>query len=189
MVDFPRMLPVLLVLLVGSLLGSGSAGRVLRLSGNGFVLHLAEPSGWRLATRAAPQIANFIFHPAGEEWRRAETVIYVRLVSKGVNQSLEGLIETAKESFRERCLGSSGDSDVPTIKEVPGFTIEDFSCFGMHEEVVAFREVPGYFVVFTLAVQPGGSLEESVPVLRQILHSFRWAQPPVVKGPEPPGRD
>ena len=164
-----------------------SAGRALRLTGNGFVLHLAEPSGWRLATRAAPQIANFIFHPVGKEWRRADTVIYVRLVSKGANQSLESFIETAKESFRERCLGSSDDSDVP-IKEVPGFAIEDFSCFGMHEEVVAFREVPGYFIVFTLAVQPGGSLEESAPVLRQILHSFRWAQPPEAQEPQLPGR-
>jgi hypothetical protein len=142
-----------------------------------------------LSTRAAPQIANFIFHPAGEEWRRADTVIYVRLVSKGADESLDSFIETAKESFRERCLGSSDDSDFPPIKEVPGFTIEDFSCFGMREEVVAFREVPGYFIVFTLAVQPGGSLENSLPVLRQVLQSFRWAQPPDRRGAELPGRD
>lgn len=185
------MRPLLTVLILVPLLSTGSPGRVLRLSGNGFVLQLAEPSGWRLETRAAPQIANFIFHPVGEEWRRADTVIFVRLVPRAGVESLESFVETARENFRERCLGGADNVDRPIVKEVPGFIIEDFSCFGMREEVLAFRQVPGYFVVFTLVVHPGGSLQEAVPVLRQILISFRWREQsePVGEGREPRGLD
>jgi hypothetical protein len=185
------MLPLLTILILVPLLATESPGRVLRLSGNGFVLQLVEPDGWRLATRAAPQIANFIFHPVGEEWRRSDRVIFVRLVPRAGVESLESFIESTRGNFRERCLGGSDNLDRPTVREVPGFIIEDFSCFGMREEVLAFRQVPGYFVVFTLAVNPGGSLEEAVPVLRQILISFRWMQQsePAAEGREPRGSD
>jgi len=148
----------------------------MRLSGSTFSLELVEPAGWRLATRAASQVANFIFHPEGQDWRSAESVIYVRIVPREEDETGQGFLELSDKRFREQCPFAGSEERPGFIHEVPGFLVEEFPCPGVRDEVVAIKEVPGAFVVFTLSTDPGGLIETSVLALRKILVSFRWQE-------------
>jgi hypothetical protein len=150
--------------------------RLMRLSGSTFSLELVEPAGWRLATRAAPQIANFILHPEGQDWRRAESVIYVRIVPREKDETAQEFLESSDERFRERCPFADGEGRQAVLQEVPGFLVREFLCPGVRDEIVALREVPGAFVVFTLSTGPGGMVEKSALALEKILVSFRWRE-------------
>jgi len=149
-------------------------GRLLSLSGSTFSLEVLEPQGWTLATRAAPQIANFIFHPQGTDWRRAEAVVYVRIVPREESEKAEQFIESSGKRFKEGCVFGDREAKEPLLLGATSFHLVEFRCPGIREEVVAVTAVSGAFVVFTLSVQPGGSIDTLRPVLKSILMSFRW---------------
>jgi hypothetical protein len=153
---------------------SETGDRLLRLSGSTFSIELVEPLGWKLATRAAPQIANFIFHPEGTDWRRAEAVIFVRIVPRASSETVREFIEVSDKRFRERCPFEDGHDNPGALYEVPGFQIGEYRCPGIRDELLAVTEVPGSFVVFTLSTESEGMVDRSAPVLRKILTSFRW---------------
>lgn len=148
--------------------------RLLRLSGNTFSLEVMEPEGWELATRAAPQIANFIFHPEEADWRRADTLIFVRFVSREESEKREAFIESSRERFQGECAFVDGDVGTHSLREVSTFLVEEFLCPGTREEILAVTEVPKFFVVFSLSAQAGISVDPSKSVFEKILKSFIW---------------
>lgn len=160
--------------LLGFAIQADSEGRLLHLSGSRFTLEVLEPEGWTLATRAAPQIANFIFHPRGTDWRTAEAVVYVRIVPREEAESPEHFIESSGERFKQGCGLGEWETRAPLLSGVTSFQMVEFRCPAVRDEVVAVTDVSGAFVVFTLSVQPGGSIETMRPVLRSILMSFDW---------------
>jgi hypothetical protein len=133
-----------------------------------------EPEGWELATRAALQIADFILYPEGTDWRRADVVIYVRFVDHEEYENCNEFIESSREQFRAQC--PLGDSEIATesLQRVSGFLVEEFRCAGIREEIIAVTDVPDRFVVFSLTAQTGHSIDHSIPVLKEILRSFKW---------------
>jgi len=151
-----------------------SDGRLVRLSGSTFSLEVLEPQGWTLATRAAPQIANFIFHPQGTDWRGAEAVVFVRIVPREESEKPEHFIESSGERFKDGCAFGEKKGKDPLLLGRTSFHVVEFRCPGVREEVVAVTDVSGAFVVFTLSVQPGHSIDTLRPVLRSILKSFSW---------------
>ncbi len=149
-------------------------GRLLHLSGSSFSLEVLEPEGWQLATRAAPQIANFIFHPEGTDWRRAEAVIYVRIVPREETEKREEFVESSRERFREQCPFFGSEPEAKSSQQVAEFLVEEFRCPSIRQEIMAVREVPRFFLIFSLSGQTETPLEKYIGVFRRILTSLRW---------------
>lgn len=165
-------------------------GKLLHLYGRGFSFQVVEPDGWTLDTRAAPQIANFIFHPRGVDWRRADAVIVSRFISRRSDESLEELSVRSRQEFLESCPFAE-DEKTFHLESVEPFAVEVYHCPGVRKEVVASAPFPGYFVVFALSARDDGGVESALPVLRAILRSFRWFESPRLpdqRPPEPPGQ-
>ena len=173
----PRLALPLILALFAFHLSAETGDRLLRLSGSTFSLEVIEPEGWKLATRAALQIANFIFYPEGTDWRRADAVIYVRFVRREEAETREGFIEASEARFREECSLIDSEEETPPLRqEISAFLVEELRCRGIREEMIAVTEVPGFFVVFSLSSQTGTSIDQSIPVLKRILQSFSWQE-------------
>ncbi len=169
------MFPVIL-LMIASLSGSTPVeGRMVQMYGRGFSFQVAEPEGWSLDTRAAPQIANFIFHRRGEDWRRSEAFILARFVKKQKNDTLEDFIAGNLDKFAVACPAGKEAEDQPEgLAKVDPFQVQTFNCPGVRKEVAATAEYGHYFVVFVLSSEHYGAVEAALPALREILASFRW---------------
>lgn len=155
-----------------------TGGELIRLYGRGFSFEVLEPRGWTLDTGSAPQVANFIIHPEGENWRRAPAVVYVRFVRRQAEDSLEDFVLENRNQFIQFCPFAEEEfSDLP-LEPVEPFAIEVYDCPGVRREVVASAALPGYFAVFVLSEQQKGAIEESADVFRRILSSFRFFDVP-----------
>ncbi len=162
-------------------------GRLLHLYGSGFSFQIIEPDGWTLDSRAAPQIANFIFHPRGVDWRRAETLIITRFVSRRSSESVEDFISRSRQEFLESCPFADDEKQLH-LDSVEPFTLQVYHCPGVRKEVVASAPFAGYFVVFALSAREDKGIESALPVLRRILQSFRWFDSPRLPREPPPDR-
>jgi hypothetical protein len=149
-------------------------GKVLRLYGRDFSFQVTEPDGWMLNTRSAPQIANFIFHPRGVDWRRADSVIFARFVPRLEDETLEDFARQGREKFLAECPFADDRPPPLDLPPVDQFAFEVYHCPGIREEVVAVTAVRRFFVVFALSTQKEGALKEGFGALHQIASSFEW---------------
>lgn len=149
-------------------------GRILQLYGKDFSFKVIEPEGWVLDTRSAPQIANFIFHPVGQDWRRAEAVIFARFIARSDETTLNGFLEENQTQFEEDCPFAEGDMPEFVSEKVNDFELRSYICPGFGNEIVAVKEVPRFFVLFSLNSSMNEGLKGGFPALKQILHSFQW---------------
>lgn len=168
-------------------------GRVIQLYGRGFSFQVMEPEGWELDTGAAPQIANFIFHPKGKDWRRAEALIIARFVRREGDRGIDEFLESSREEFLQACpFGDIKPFEDPRMRSIEPFRIEGYHCPGVRQEVVATASFSRYFVIFSLSSQQPGGAEAALPALVTILSSFEWVDLPALRdlpGPKPdPGR-
>jgi hypothetical protein len=163
-------------LILGGGEGEAAEGRLLQLHGRGFSFEVLEPEGWVLDTESAPQIANFIFHPQGVNWRRADAVIYARFTPRHPDERLASFLEENRRHFYSTCPGGS-DSRVEALGADP-FEVFRFDCAGSRTEFVAFAEFPGYFVIFALSGRDAAAVAPGESPLRAILQSFRWTTLP-----------
>ncbi len=174
------MLSVMLWLALWLMLGGGEGeapeGRLLQLHGRGFSFEVLEPEGWLLDTESAPQIANFIFHPRGVNWRRADAVIYARFTPRRSEERLEAFLEENRRHFYATCPG--GTESRAVALDTGSFQVFRFECTGSRTELVAFAEFPGYFVIFALTGRDAQSIAPGEVPLRGILRSFRWTTLP-----------
>ena len=161
--------------------------------GRGFSFQVAEPAGWALDTRAAPQIANFIFHRRGENWRKAEAFILARFVKKQKDDTLKGFLEQNLDKFVMACpSGKESNDPVESLGQVEPFHVQTYACPGARSEIVATADFEQYFVVFVLSSERQSAAESALPALHEILSSFHWFEFPGLlnapeKEPEPKG--
>jgi hypothetical protein len=149
--------------------------RVVHLYGRGFSFKVAQPSGWTLDTRSAPQLANFIFHPTGQDWRRSESVIYARFIPREDETQLEEFLTENRAEFERSCpFADPENTEISRSRDWSSFTIQQFSCPGVRQEVLAVKEVDKYFIMFALSSPNPGTLEAGLPVLHTITGSFQW---------------
>ena len=154
-------------------------GRMVQMYGRGFSFQVAEPAGWTLDTRAAPQIANFIFHRAGESWRQSDAFILARFVKKQPDDTLKSFVEKNLDKFVLACpSGKESDDSVEGLGRIDPFRIQLYDCPGVRREIVATGEFEHYFVVFVLSSERGQRVEAAVPAFREILSSFHWFEFP-----------
>jgi len=162
---------------------------MVHLYGRGFSFQVMEPEGWELDTGAAPQIANFIFHPKGQDWRRAESLIVARFIRREGSQGLEAFMESSRKEFLDACpFGEAQPYKDAEMASVEPFKLEDYHCPGVRQEVVATGPFSRYFVVFSLSSQQPGGVKAALPALRTILSSFEWVDVPALRdlpGPAP----
>jgi len=166
-------------------LGDGT-GRVVRLHGRNFFFEVLEPKGWTLDTRSAPQLANFIFHPTGVDWRESEALILVRFAPREPSDELEDFLKQSREGFLEDCpfAEDSDESDLG-LKLMDRYRIQVYDCPGVRKEVAAITAVPGYFVIFTLSAQSEVAFKENLDTFRNVAESFVWSE---LKVPSPTPR-
>lgn len=155
-------------------LGPEDDDRLVTLHGRNFSFQVLEPAGWVLDTVGAPQIANFIFHPEGTNWRHAEAVILARFVSRKQDEVLSEFVRTNRERFLESCPFGEEDFDSAPIKLDDDFDLEVYDCPGVRKELTAISSPPGYFVVLTLSLQSPEALEKHSRTFKQIVDSFSW---------------
>lgn len=175
------------VFFLGSLTVQGQ-GQDVRLYGKGFSFQVRQPQGWTLDTRSAPQLANFIFYPEGNDWRKAEAVVYVRFVPKEGSETLEEFVMTSDRDFKESCpFGDDPDEAPVPIPAVERFLTRVYNCPGTRSEVDAVTEVPRFFVVFVLSSDVSEtSKAASVDAFSEIIRSFKWLEIPSVERPSGP---
>lgn len=183
-----RML-LFLVFLLGMPATVSAQGRIVQLYGRGFSFRVAEPEGWELDTGAAPQIANFIFHPRGMDWRRAEALVIARFVHPEDGQTLDGMIEKSRQEFTAACpFGEARPVQDEELTSIEPFKLEEYDCPGVRQEIVAAGSFPRYFVIFSLSSNVEHGVEAALPMFRTILSSFEWVETPVLRelpGPLP----
>ncbi len=171
-----------LTLLLGLLSPVSAEGRVVHLYGRGFSFQVMEPEGWELDTGAAPQIANFIFHPKGQDWRRAESLIVARFIRRDGNQGLEGFMNSSRKEFLDACpFGEVQPYKDAHMSSIEPFKLEDYHCPGVRQELVATGPFSRYFVVFSLSSQQPDGVTAALPALKTILSSFEWVDLPALR--------
>lgn len=154
-------------------------GRVVQMYGRGFSFQVAEPAGWTLDTRAAPQIANFIFHRQGENWRRSDAFILARFVKKKKDDTLQSFIEQNLDKFVVACPSGRESEERPDgLEQVDPFRVQIYDCPGVRKEVVATGDFDRYFVVFVLSSERVPAMDDALPALEEILSSFHWFEYP-----------
>ena len=177
------LLGFLVVFPYSGLMAEGS-DRILHLYGRDFSFKVAEPAGWTLDTRSAPQLANFIFYPAGKNWRKADVLIFARFVPKQEPVTLEEFIRENEEQFEEECPFADPAEQGRTLKVRGGFQTRTFICPGFRSEMVAIGEVGKFFILFSLSSSDPDSLAKGIPALERIVRSFEWFENP----PRAPGK-
>lgn len=152
-----------------------SAGRLVHLYGDGFRMTVLEPFGWRLDTRAAPQIAHFILYPeTAADWRRAPVVLLARFVPTG--ETLQSWLATNRERFQEACPLGEISEEVPRALESAGtFQVRRYLCPTGRQEWVAVRRVGRYLLIFSLSARQESMLEGHAGTFADFLRTFQWS--------------
>ncbi len=150
-------------------------GRIVSLNGRNFSIQVLEPEGWKLDTRSAPQLANFIFHPDDVNWRRADAVIFARMIPRSSDDSEEEFVALNRTRFEEGCPFAEPEQADSQLLSVDRFTIQVYDCPGVRKEIVAITSVPGFFAVFALSLQNREAEGSSLRSFEKIVTSFRWS--------------
>ena len=176
-----RLLKVCLSILC--LLGSVLAlegGRTLRIRGMDYSFLVTEPAGWTIDVGSAIQVANFVMHPEGTHWREADVVAFSRFFPRSQDEDLEKFLQSelaGQEVLCPKLEISDLHLDLelnPETRTRPRVVAKSCDCPGGKQEVVAFTEVPDYFIIFVLSARDGASVSEVLPIFRQLISSFRW---------------
>ena len=149
-------------------------GRLVNLNGRNFSIQVLEPEGWKLDTRSAPQLANFIFYPEGVNWRDSDAIVFARLIPRSSEESVEEFSAQNRIRFEEGCPFAEPEQKESLPLSVDRFAIQVYDCPGVRKEIVAITSIPGFFAVFALSLQnlevEAGALES----FEKIVDSFRW---------------
>ena len=165
----------------GSLIG----GKTIRIAGKGFTFSITEPDGWKIDFGTASQIANFVMHPAGSDWRESPVVAFGRFTPRSSQERLESFVDRDAEDFQKTCpFYEIQDLDLD-LKGFGEFLVREYSCPGVRDEIVAVTEVSGFFVTFVLSSDHRDSLEGAVLPFREMLSSFNWEIQQAPAGPQP----
>ena len=149
-------------------------GKTIRIGGNGFSFSITEPDGWQIDFRGARQIANFVMHPVGSNWRQAPVVAFARFTPRGSRETLESFFDRDAEEFQKACpFYEIQDVDL-ALKGFRKFLSREHSCPSVRNEIVAVTEVPGFFVTFVLSSDRRDSLQGAVSPFQEMLSSFDW---------------
>jgi hypothetical protein len=149
-------------------------GRLVHLRSSSFAFQILEPEGWVLDTRAAPQIANFVFHPEGSDWRRSDSNIFVRFIPRRQEGSAKEFWDMNQEGFLEECpFGEEVPCELEG-QEDSAFEFRKYICPGVREEIIAVAPVQGYFAMLVLTSKRNHGTADSLEVLNSIAKSFRW---------------
>ena len=117
-------------------------GKTIRIGGNGFSFSITEPDGWQIDFRGASQIANFVMHPEGSDWRQAPVVVFARFTPRGSRETLESFADKDAEEFQKTCLFYEIQNIDLSLKGVRKFLSREHSCPSVRNEIVAVTEVP-----------------------------------------------
>lgn len=155
-------------------------GRTLRIRGLDYSFLVTEPAGWSIDVGSAIQVANFVMHPEGTQWREAEVVAFSRFFPRNQDEDLENFLQSElagqevlcpKLEIRDLRLELELN---PETRKRPNVVAKSCACPGGKQEVVAFTEVTGYFVIFVLSARDEASISKALPIFQQLISSFRW---------------
>ena len=155
-------------------------GRTLRIRGLDYSFLVTEPSGWTIDVGSVIQVANFVMHPEGTQWREADVVAFSRFFPRNQDEDLENFLQSELAGQEVRCpkLEISDlrlDLELnPETRKRPRVVAKSCACPGGKHEVVAFTEVTDYFVIFVLSGRDEASISEALPTFQQLISSFRW---------------
>ena len=155
-------------------------GRTLRIRGLDYSFLVTEPSGWTIDVGSAIQVANFVMHPEGTQWREADVVAFSRFFPRNQDEDLENFLQSELAGQEVRCPKleiSDLNLDLalnPETRKRPRVVAKSCACPGGKQEVVAFTEVKDYFVLFVLSARDEASIAKALPIFQQLISSFRW---------------
>lgn len=155
-------------------------GRTLRIRGMDYSFLVTEPAGWTIDVGSAIQVANFVMHPEGTQWREADVVAFSRFFPRNRDEDLEKFLQSELAGQEVLCpqLEISDlhlDLELsPETRSRPRVVAKSCACPGGKQEVVAFTKVPDYFIIFVLSARAGASVSEALPIFQQLISSFRW---------------
>ncbi len=155
-------------------------GRTLRIRGLEYSFLVTEPAGWTIDVGSAIQVANFVMHPEGTQWREADVVAFSRFFPRSQDEDLEKFLQSELAGQEVLCPKLE-ISDLhlnlelnPETRSRPRVVAKTCDCPGGKQEVVAFTEVTDYFVIFVLSARDEASISKALPTFRQLISSFRW---------------
>ena len=155
-------------------------GRTLRIRGLDYSFLVTEPAGWTIDVGSAIQVANFVMHPEGTQWREADVVAFSRFFPRNQDEDLEKFLQSELAGQEVLCPKLE-ISDLhlnlelnPETRTRPRVVAKSCDCPGGKREVVAFTEVTDYFVIFVLSARDEASISKALPTFRQLISSFRW---------------
>ena len=159
-------------------------GRTLRIRGLDYSFLVTEPSGWTIDVGSAIQVANFVMHPEGTHWRKADVVAFSRFFPRNPDEDLENFLQSELAGQEVLCPNleiSDLHLDLeldPETRKRPRVVAKSCACPGGKQEVVAFTEVTDYFVIFVLSARDEATVSRALPTFQQLISSFRWLGPP-----------
>ncbi|HSR66370.1 MAG TPA: hypothetical protein VLU25_00385 [Acidobacteriota bacterium] len=174
-------------------------GSMRSFNGRTFSFGFLEPSGWMINNEAA-QLAHFVLHKEGMDWREAPAILFIRLVDpergehgqealgrneQQQDESLEAFVKRNVESFKAVCPAFE-IKDVKLSRANLGheFIVKSYDCPGMRHEITAVTEVPDYFVLLVLSSRSEEDLKAALPKYEQVVSSFYWRQRETAQVPD-----
>lgn len=168
-------------------LAMAGGGAVRTFRGNGFLVGIAEPQGW-VINMNAPQLAQFVLHRMGLSWRRADSVIFVRLVPRLSDEKAEEFVQSNVEDFQQSCAAPQVRDIDLKMEGSRRFWAKSYDCASIRHEVTAVTEVPGYFVLFILTSRGAPPADATLQAYKEVLSSFFWQETARQPGLDPDGR-
>ena len=167
-------------------LAYGQSDQIRRYRGNGFTFQLIEPQGWVIDPRF-PQIAQFVMYERGQSWRNADSVVYVSLVPRESDETLEDFVEDSVQNFKDSCpLFDVSELDLK-LKGRHRFMSKAYECTGTRYELASVTAVDQFFVLFVLSARDPLWLEKGREPYKRVLSSFAWSKTPKRNRTVPPG--
>ena len=136
---------------------------------------ISVPQGWVLDRTTGEKMGTCcVLYPRGSSWDQADSVIYPNIAEKQAGQSLQQLMASDLDGFRQRFPKMNvveakdlpaGDSQLAKVRFFYGVNQGSY-------ELVAYVDEPQVVALLVLSSRSKEALGEALPAFREVLKSY-----------------
>ena len=136
---------------------------------------ISVPKGWVLDRATGQKMGTCcVLYPQGSSWDQADSVIYPNIAEKQAGQTLQQLMASDLDGFRQRFP----QMNVVEARDLPageGAAAKVRLFYGVNQgsfELVAYVDEPQVVALLVLSSRSKEALGEALPAFREVLKSY-----------------
>jgi hypothetical protein len=136
---------------------------------------ISVPKGWVLDRATGQKMGTCcVLYPEGSSWGQADSVIYPNIAEKQAGQTLQQLMASDLDGFRQRFP----QMNVAEARDLPAGDSQQAKVrffYGVNQgsyELVAYVDEPQVVALLVLSSRSKEALGEALPAFREVLKSY-----------------